>query len=77
MKDEETKKVWSLGLNPMPDNNEYDVVYGFGYAKYIHKSNGIRTGIRCICAKRGQYKGSNITFKKYYAKQKKIKDLLL
>ena len=36
LKDEETKKAWSLGLNPMPDNNDYYVCYGFGYAKYNH-----------------------------------------
>lgn len=38
LKDEETKKTWSLGLNPMPDNNDYYVSYGFGYAKYNHTS---------------------------------------
>ena len=36
--DEETKKAWSLGLNPMPDNNDYYITYGFGYAKYNHIS---------------------------------------
>ena len=38
MRDEETGKVWSLGANPSPDENNYNVIYGFGYAKYIHKS---------------------------------------
>ena len=38
LKDDETKKSWSLGLNPMPDNNDYYAVYGFGYAKYMHTS---------------------------------------
>ena len=38
LKDEETKKAWSLGLNPMSDNNDYYVCYGFGYAKYNHTS---------------------------------------
>jgi cellobiose phosphorylase len=23
----------------MPDNNQYNIIYGFGYAKYIHNSN--------------------------------------
>ena len=35
------KKIWSLGLNPMPDNRNYNIIYGFGYCKYIHKSDGI------------------------------------
>ena len=38
LKDDETKKAWSLGLNPMPDSHDYYVTYGFGYAKYSHTS---------------------------------------
>ena len=41
MEDLKTKKKWSLGLNPMPDENDYNIIYGFGYAKYIHESQGI------------------------------------
>ena len=41
IKDMETKKVWSLGLNPLPDNRNYNVIYGFGYCKFIHNSLGI------------------------------------
>lgn len=41
VKDIETKKAWSLGLNPMPDNRNYNVIYGFGYCKYIHNHLGI------------------------------------
>ena len=41
LKDMQTKKVWSLGLNPMPDSKNYNVIYGFGYTKYINKSDGL------------------------------------
>ena len=41
IKDKDNKKVWSLGLNPMPDDRNYNIIYGFGYCKYIHKSDGI------------------------------------
>ena len=41
MEDLKTNKKWSLGLNPMPDENDYNIIYGFGYAKYIHESQGI------------------------------------
>ena len=41
IKDMETKKAWSLGLNPMPDERNYNVIYGFGYCKFIHNSLGI------------------------------------
>ena len=41
IKDMETKQTWSLGLNPMPDNRNYNSVYGFGYCKYMHSNLGI------------------------------------
>ena len=41
LQDEENGNTWSLGLNPMPDDNQYNIIYGFGHAKYIHNSNGI------------------------------------
>ncbi len=41
MEDLKNGKKWSLGLNPMPDDNDYNIVYGFGYSKYIHESSGI------------------------------------
>ena len=41
VKDMDTKQAWSLGLNPMPDNRNYNVIYGFGYCKYIHSNLGI------------------------------------
>ena len=34
-------KKWSLGLNPMPDENDYNIIYGFGYSKFLHESSGI------------------------------------
>ncbi len=39
--EDKTKKAWSLGFSPMPDDNNYYVTYGFGYAKYEHSNLGI------------------------------------
>ena len=39
--DEKTGKSWSVGFRPMPDDNDYYITYGFGYAKYEHTSLGI------------------------------------
>jgi len=39
--DIKTGKTWSVGASPNPDNDEYNVEYGFGYAKYTHSSLGI------------------------------------
>jgi cyclic beta-1,2-glucan synthetase len=41
LEDMDNKKVWSLGQNPIPDSNDYYITYGFGYANYMHKSNGL------------------------------------
>ena len=41
MQDIESGKAWSLGAGPMPDGNNYNIIYGFGYAKYIHQSYDI------------------------------------
>ena len=41
LKEPEEGKVWSIGANPIPDDKNYNVVYGFGYSKYIHKSDKI------------------------------------
>lgn len=41
LKDLSFGKTWSLGVSPMPDNEDYYVTYGFGYAKYYHSSLGI------------------------------------
>lgn len=41
IKDEKTNKSWSIGCNPKPDENNYNIVYGFGYGKYLHSNSGI------------------------------------
>ena len=41
LKDKNSKKIWSLGLNPLPDDNDYNITYGFGYSKFSHTSQGI------------------------------------
>ena len=41
LEDLKNGKKWSLGLNPMPDENDYNIIYGFGYTRYLHESSGI------------------------------------
>ena len=40
--EENTGKSWSIGISPKPDDNKYNIEYGFGYAKYKHNSFGIK-----------------------------------
>ena len=51
VKDMNTKESWSLGLNPMPDNRNYNVIYGFGYCKYIHSHLGIEQELEIFVPK--------------------------
>ena len=63
IKDEEKKKGWSLGLNPMPDDKNYNIIYGFGICKYIHKSDGIEQKLQMFVPKKDSCKISILTLK--------------
>ena len=71
--DKESGKAWSLGLNPMPDDRNYNVVYGFGYAKYIHKSNGIEQEMEVFVPEDDSCKISILNLKNVTPNKKKIK----
>ena len=73
LKDKDTKKVWSLGLNPMPDNKNYNVIYGFGYSKYIHRSNGIEQAMEIFVPKEDSIKIQILKLKNMTINKKKLK----
>ncbi len=73
MKDVENKQIWSLGLNPMPDDNNYNVIYGFGYAKYIHKCNGIEQKLEVFVPKNDSLKVGILKLKNTTPNKKKLK----
>ena len=75
LKDCESKKTWSLGLNPKPDQNQYNIIYGFGYAKYIHKSDGIEQEVEVFIPKEESCKISIVKLKNTTPNRKKIKIL--
>ena len=70
---EENGKAWSLGLNPMPDNKNYNVIYGFGYVKYIHKSSGIEQELEMFVPKEDSCKVSILNLKNTTPNRKKLK----
>lgn len=41
MKDLDYGKAWSLNKEPMPDEEDYYIIYGQGYSKFFHASLGI------------------------------------
>jgi cellobiose phosphorylase len=68
-----TGKTWSLGLNPMPDNNDYIVKYGFGYAKYLHTSMEIMQELTVFVPRENSAKINLLNLKNLAPKKKKIK----
>ena len=75
LKNLETKKAWSLGLNPMPDDKNYNVVYGFGYTKYIHKSDEIEQELEMFVPKEDSVKIGILKLKNMSLSRKKLKIL--
>ena len=73
LKDIDTKKAWSLGLNPMPDDKNYNVIYGFGYAKYIHKSDGIEQELEVFVPKEDSIKVQILKLKNTTQAKKRLK----
>ncbi len=73
IKDMESKKCWSLGQNPKPDNKNYNVIYGFGFAKYIHKSMGIEQTLEVFVPKEDSVKIGILTLKNTTMLKKKLK----
>ncbi len=73
IKDKETKKAWSLGLNPMPDNNNYQVIYGFGYCIYKHKNDGLEQELEIYVPKEESIKVQILTLKNTTPNRKKLK----
>ena len=73
LKDLETKKAWSLGLNPMPDDKNYNVIYGFGYIKYIHKSDDIEQELEVFVPKEDSIKIGILKLKNMSLTRKKLK----
>ena len=73
LKDLETKKAWSLGLNPMPDDKNYNVIYGFGYIKYIHKSDDIEQELEVFVPKEDSIKIGILKLKNMSLTRKKLR----
>lgn len=73
LEDMENKKVWSLGQNPIPDSNDYYITYGFGYANYMHKSNGLIQNASVFVPCKDSAKVHLIRFENIEPRKRKIK----
>lgn len=73
LKDEESSKIWSLGANPIIENDDYYITYGFGYAKYSHISNSIEQELEIFVPTSESVKINLMHLKNTLPKKKRIK----
>ncbi len=73
LKDMKNKKTWSLGLNSMPDDRNYNAIFGFGYCKYIHKSDDILQELEVFVPKEDSCKVGILTLSNNTQVKKKLK----
>lgn len=73
LKDMMYNKKWTLNFSPMPDENNYYVFYGFGYAKYYHASLGIIQETEVFVPKNYGVKINIIRFKNTTAEKRRLK----
>ena len=72
LKEANEGKVWSLCANPMPDDKQYNVIYGFGYSKYIHKSEKIIQELTVFVPREDSCKICILTLKNTAPTKKKL-----
>ena len=72
-KDMDTNKKWTMGFNPMHDNNDYYITYGWGYAKYLHESDGIKQELTIFVPKEDGVKVNLLCLKNNKLNSRNIK----
>lgn len=72
MQDVENLKTVSITLNPMPDEKQYEVEYGFGYANYKHTSMEIEQNLTIFIPEKDNIKVSLLELKNLSPKKKKL-----
>lgn len=68
-----TQKHGHFGANPIPDDRNYNVIYGFGYAKYIHQSYGVHQELSVFVPKEDSAKISILKLKNITPHKKKLR----
>ena len=73
LKDKETGNSWSIGKNPKPDDNDYYITYGFGYAKYYHTSFGLEQEVKIFVPRNESIKINLINLKNLTPEKRNLK----
>ena len=72
-RNEETGKVWTMNHGIIPDENDYSITYGFGYAKYKHICDGILQENEVFIPRNDNIKINILNIKNTEPKTKKLK----
>ena len=73
LKDEENGRIWTPTAMPMPDDKNYNAIYGFGYAKFVHASDDLMQELEVFIPQEESVKINILTLKNNAPKKKKIK----
>ncbi len=73
LKDLDYGKVWSLNPLPMPDEEEYYAIFGFGYAKFYHASLGIIQETEIFVPEEDSVKVNILRLKNTTSEKRKLK----
>lgn len=73
LKDLDYGKTWSLGVSPMPDDEDYYITYGFGFARYYHASLGIIQESEVFVPENDSVKINIIRLKNTTSEKRKLK----
>ncbi len=73
IKDKDISKTWSLGVNPICDENDYYITFGFGYTKYEHSCFGIVQKQEIFVPKDDSVKCNIITLKNNMPNKRNLK----
>ena len=66
-------KLWSVAASPMPDNNNYFIHYGFGYANFMHTSSKLEQNLTVFVPRNDSLKINYLTIKNTSLNKKNIK----
>ena len=72
LQEQDSLKTWSLGLNPMPDDSDYKITYGFGYSVYEHVSNEIEQKVTIFVPQKEKLKISLLELKNLAPRKQKL-----
>ena len=73
LKDLKNGEEWTLNHNVNPSNNDYEIIYGFGYASLYHRSHGIMHEVNTFIPRNNSVKVNIISFKNLENIKKELK----